>query len=99
MKQSIRIALLLTFCSLGVLAQTPSETKTTLHIKRFVVPAYPVAARKGRMQGPTTTELQVRPDGTVDSANVVRAHPIFQDYVEAALKQWVFEPVPKLTAL
>ena len=39
MKQSVRIALLLTFCSLGVLAQTPSETKTTLHIKRFVVPA------------------------------------------------------------
>ena len=66
---------------------------------RFVAPAYPAAARKGRMQGTTTTELQVRPDGTVDSPNVVMAHPIFHDYVEAALKQWVFEPVPKLTAL
>jgi hypothetical protein len=47
------------------------------------------------MQGETTTELQVRADGTVESANVSMAHPFFRDYVEAALKQWEFEPTGK----
>lgn len=99
MKSSVRIALLLALWSLGLLAQTPSKTGTALQVKRFVAPAYPAAARKGRMQGTTASELQVRPDGTVDSVKVVMAHPVFQEYVEAALKQWVFEPVPRLTTL
>jgi Gram-negative bacterial TonB protein C-terminal len=48
------------------------------------------------MQGETTTELEVRADGTVESVNVTMAHPVFRDYVEGALKQWEFEPTGKM---
>jgi hypothetical protein len=47
------------------------------------------------MQGETTTDLRVRADGTVESAEVTMAHPFFRGYVEAALKQWEFEPTGK----
>jgi TonB family protein len=72
-------------------AQTLSPLPSP-HVARFVAPAYPWKARAARMQGETATELQVRADGTVQSANVTMAHPFFRDYVEAALKQWEFEP-------
>ena len=74
-----------------VWAQTPSPP----HVTKFVAPAYPWKARAARMQGETTTELQVRADGSVESVNVTMAHAIFRDYVEAALKQWEFEPTGK----
>jgi TonB family protein len=74
------------------LGQAPTGAAETLHVKRFVAPAYPAVARKSRMQGTTTTQLHVRPNGTVDSVKVLMAHAVFHDYVEAALRQWVFEP-------
>ena len=84
---------LLTFCTLGLLGQT-SNTPTP-HVKRFVAPVYPALARKGRFQGATTSEIQVRADGTVDSVKVTMAHPFFQKNVKEALQQWMFEPAEK----
>jgi|GEM_PF-2457824 len=63
-----------------------------LQVKKFVAPPYPVAARKNRMQGTTVAEVLVRPDGTTSFVRMVMAHSVFRDYVEAALKQWTFEP-------
>ena len=93
------VSFLLSLCSIVSLSQTSVETSGTLRVKKFVAPAYPVAARKNRMQGTTTTELQVRLDGVVDSVKVTMAHPVFHDYVEGALKQWIFEPIAKPTAI
>src|SRR6266852_4182353 len=45
-----------------VWAQTPGQSPS-LHVTKFVAPAYPWRAREARMQGETTTELQVRADG------------------------------------
>ncbi|HEX7423395.1 MAG TPA: energy transducer TonB [Terriglobales bacterium] len=81
-----------------VWAQTPTPSAPSPHVTKFVAPAYPWRAREIRMQGETTTELQVRADGTVESANVTMAHPFFRDYVEAALRQWEFEPTGKTFA-
>jgi hypothetical protein len=77
-------------------AQTPTPSAPSPHVTKFVAPPYPWRAREIRMQGETTTELQVRADGTVESAKVTLAHPFFRDYLEAALKQWEFEPTGKM---
>ena len=93
-RQLAKALVVLTLCLLGCLsrAQTPSGG---LRVKKFVAPAYPAAARENRMQGTAITELQVSADGTIGSVKVVDAAPLFRDYVEAALKQWVFEPIPQ----
>jgi TonB family protein len=83
---------LLSICSFSSFGQTSANSTSILRVKKFVGPAYPAAARKNRMQGTTATELHVRSDGTVDSVKVVMSHPVFHDYVEAALRRWVFEP-------
>jgi TonB family protein len=83
-------ATVLTCCSLSLLGQTSSTS--TLHVKKFIAPAYPTLARGGRFEGSTTSEVRVRADGTVDSVEVVSAHPLFRLNVEQALRQWVFEP-------
>jgi len=97
-RQLAKALVVLTLCLLGSLsrAQTPSGG---LRVKKFVAPAYPAAARENRMQGTTITELQVRADGTIGSVKVVDAAPVFHDYVEAALKQWVFDPIPQPATL
>jgi TonB family protein len=81
-----------------VWAQTPTAISSMPHVSRFVAPAYPSKARTGRMQGETTSEVQVRTDGTVDSVNVTMAHPVFREYVQDALKQWKFEATGKTFA-
>jgi|SRR5450759_2673181 TonB family protein len=81
-----------------VWAQTPASSAPSPRVTKFVAPAYPWKARKARIQGETKSEIQVRADGTVDAVNVTMAHPIFRDYVEAALKQWEFEPTGKTFA-
>jgi TonB family protein len=73
-------------------SQTPSPPVRSLHVTKFVAPAYSLKARTSRVQGETTSEVQIRADGTVDSVNVTKAHPFFREYVQSALKQWRFEP-------
>jgi TonB family protein len=75
-----------------VWAQTPSPSVSSHHVTKFVAPVYSSKARTSRVQGETTSEVQIRADGTVDSVNVTVAHPFFRDYVQSALKQWRFEP-------
>ena len=77
-------------------AQPPDAIAPSPNVAKFVAPAYPWRARAARIQGETTTELHVRANGTVESVNVTMAHAIFRDYVEAALKQWEFEPTGKM---
>jgi TonB family protein len=95
MLRTLAGSFLFSLCSLVSMGQTPKEATEPLHVKKFVAPAYPDAARKNRMQGTTTAEIQVGADGAVDFVKVVMAHPVFHDYVEAALKQWTFDPIAK----
>ncbi|HZR30809.1 MAG TPA: energy transducer TonB [Terriglobales bacterium] len=64
--------------------------QTPLSVKHFVAPDYPVAAWLSRIEGTTVADIAVKADGTVDSAKVVSAHPLFRHAVESALKQWTF---------
>ena len=78
-----------------VWAQTPSPPPSSNHVTKFVAPVYPSKARFSRVQGETTSIVQVRANGTVDSVNVTMAHPFFRECVQSALKQWEFEPTGK----
>jgi len=89
-----RLILCISLCA-TVGAQTPLSPVPTPHVTNFVAPAYPWKARVARIQGETTIELQVRADGSVESAKVTMAHPVFRDYVADALRQWEFEPTGK----
>lgn len=80
------------------LAQAQVASAQVLHLQRFVAPAYPAAARMARVQGKADVELQINADGAVRSV-AVKSHPLFQRYVEEALKQWHFEPLTESAVL
>jgi len=71
-------------------AQT-DNSGSSVTVRHFVAPAYPVAAWLARIQGTAVTEVTIKPDGTVDSVKFISAHPIFRESVETALKQWSFQ--------
>lgn len=97
-RQLAKALVVLTVCLLGCMGRAQT-TAGGLRVKKFVAPAYPAAARENRMQGAAITELQVSADGTIGSVKIVDAAPAFHDYVEAALRQWVFEPIPQPATL
>jgi TonB family protein len=57
----------------------------------LVAPAYPRAAKEQRIQGTALVFIAINRDGIVTEAKLVSAHPVFGDYVLAALKQWRFK--------
>jgi len=91
--------LFIVLCVVNLAAQSPSRSIELPCMTKFVSPAYPAKARANRMQGTTVSEVQIRSDGTVESATVLSAHPVFRDYVATALKQWRFEPASRSTSL
>jgi TonB family C-terminal domain len=98
LKKSLYTALIAAL-GCGILSYGQDGGNTALHVKKFVAPAYPPLARKNRMQGTTTSVVEVRADGTVASVTVTMAHPFFHVGVAAALRQWTFEPVGVPTSL
>jgi TonB family protein len=58
----------------------------------FVAPADPRAAKDQRKMGKTLTRTTVNRDGAVTEVKTISAHPVFENYVLEALKQWRFKP-------
>jgi len=58
----------------------------------FVAPAYPRAARDQRIMGRTLTRITINRVGIVTEVKTISAHPVFENYVSEALKQWRFKP-------
>ena len=73
-------------------SHTQGQTTQIFRVRTFVAPAYPAAARMARVQGKVDVDMQINADGAVMSV-AVKSHPLFQRYVEEALKQWRFEPL------
>ena len=65
----------------------------------FVAPAYPRAAKDQRIIGKTLTRITVNRDGVVTEVKTISAHPVFEDYVLEALKQWRFKPSTQVHTL
>ena len=75
-----------------LLAQPPGATEKDMPaVVTFVAPAYPRAAKDQRKMGKTLTRITVNRDGDVTEVKTISAHPVFEDYVLAALKQWPFK--------
>lgn len=89
MKTTLLVFFLL-FLSVFVSAQ--KQDNDAAELVHFVAPAYPRAAKDQRIMGTTVTRVTVRTDGAVGAATTVRSHPIFENYVLEALKQWKFKP-------
>ena len=86
------LSLIIFFCVRVVAQQKPPGNGDSLvRVRHFVAPAYPLDAWIARIQGAVVTEVEIKPDGTVDSVKFVSAHPLFRKSVETALKQWAFE--------
>jgi TonB family protein len=79
------------FLAMVVCAQTPNNNTSSVSVRRFVAPVYPVTAWLARVEGTTVTEIVVKTDGAVDSVKVVSAHPLFHEALKTALKQWSFQ--------
>ena len=52
--------------------------QSTVALTKLAPPAYPQLARQTRITGDVRLLLNVRPDGTVESASVVSGHPLLQ---------------------
>src|SRR5947207_1009255 len=90
--------MLLLTLHLGARAQTNSAG-TSISVRRFVAPPYPVLAWIARVQGTVDTEVTVRPDGTVQAANAASAYPLLRQSAETAIKQWLFQPTSEATTI
>jgi protein TonB len=55
-------------------------------------PAYPEAARAQALRATVIVKLGIGEDGRVVSAEVLRGHPLFDDEVLRAVRQWRFRP-------
>src|SRR4029453_709051 len=58
---------------------------------KFVAPAYPPEAQAAGLRGIVILELIVNVQGKVETVNVVRSVPPFDDAAIAAVKQWEYE--------
>ena len=85
---------LLTLVPAAFLLGQATDTATTgiPALIMFVAPAYPRAAMDARIMGKATTRITVNRNGVVTDAKTILAHPVFENDVLKALKQWRFKP-------
>ena len=89
----MRMALLTLIFASFLFSQSPGEAEKDIPaVVMFVAPAYPRAAKDQRIMGKTRTVVTVNRDGAVTEVKTIVAHPVFEDYVLGALKQWRFKP-------
>ena len=58
---------------------------------KFIAPVYPPAAQASGQRGIVILELVVDPQGKVESVNVVRSVPPFDEAAVTAVRQWEYE--------
>jgi len=65
----------------------PDAGKSQVTLTELFPPAYPPLARQTRISGDVQLELTIRPDGTVDSLEVVSGHPLLTQAALDSAKQ------------
>ncbi|HUG52393.1 MAG TPA: energy transducer TonB [Vicinamibacteria bacterium] len=58
-----------------------------------VQPDYPELAKQARLSAIVIVEAMVGTDGRVESVNVLRGQPLFDDTAVAAVRQWRYKPL------
>jgi periplasmic protein TonB len=62
------------------------------HLIRRVEPVYPELARRARVSGVVTLEVNVNEEGDVASVRVVRGQVLLDEAAVAAVRQWKYSP-------
>jgi protein TonB len=57
-----------------------------------VQPEYPEVARRARAEGKVILEIVVNRNGEVESAKVLKSHPLFDQAAIDAVKKWKYNP-------
>jgi len=66
--------------------KTPKKIKT-------VSPVYPELAKASRLSATIILEAEVDARGVVTAVKILRGHPLFDQAVEEAVKQWRYQPL------
>jgi TonB family protein len=75
-------------------AQGQTETdssKSEIALSRLFPPTYPRLAQQARITGAVEISLHIRPDGTVESADIISGHPMLKDSALESARQSQFE--------
>ena len=72
-------------------AVIPETTQNGVVLSKLFQPIYPPLARQTRIAGDVDVTLKVRPDGSVESATVVRGHPLLQQAALDSAQKSQFE--------
>ena len=78
-------------------ALPPGPVRVGVHIRppskiRDASPVYPVIAQTAGVQGLVILEALIGSDGRVQSAQVLRGHPLLNDAALTAVRQWEYTP-------
>ncbi len=75
--------------------QLRSETLDQPHVKTLIPPYYPAELLEEKLPGEVVLDVQVTAEGSVGGMWLVSATPdVFGSLATAAVRQWLFEPVP-----
>jgi TonB family protein len=69
------------FASTIVFGQNPPSldaSQTAANLTKLAPPIYPLLARQARISGTVRIQLQLRKDGSVESAKVINGHPMLR---------------------
>lgn len=88
-------ALAITFpSSIASSSQVQSESgsaKNDVSLLELYPPTYPPLAQQARITGAVEIKLNIRPDGTIESADVINGHPILREAALQSARQSRFE--------
>jgi TonB family protein len=92
----VTTAIVALFCATGVSfgqTKTSSDAIQEQHVvlSKLSSPVYPPLARQARIAGDVKLELRIRPDGSIDSAQVVSGHPMLEAAALDSAKTSEFE--------
>jgi TonB family protein len=92
MRAFVLFSVLCLFCSNSWSQSAEISSPNQRAVRTFVAPPFPIVARHSRIQGKAVVRLTITKEGRVSNTVLVSSHPVFQQQVERALQQWVFEP-------
>jgi TonB family protein len=62
-----------------------------------IAPSYPEIARKMQITGTVRLEVQIQPNGTVETAKVIGGHPMLAQAAQDSVKKWKWVAAPEAT--
>jgi TonB family protein len=88
---SLIILVFVATLSLIAAAQNPPKTTPEVAVVKLVTPGYPPLALQARISGDVELKLQIREDGTIESATVVNGHQMLAPAASESARKSTFE--------